>query len=86
MLIHVDVTELDIHSGHPSDSMRCPIAIALRRAVGREVVDVYGTYCEVRGRRADLPVPARVFVSRYDDGDPVGPLTFELDIPEEVCP
>lgn len=66
----------------------CPIARAVRRQLGDgwqcgrlrvfppESVSVFVA--------ADLPENARKFIDRYDNGEPVDPFTFSLEVPDEL--
>lgn len=83
-MITVNVTEEDIKEGIKEDCWRCPIA----RAINRALPD--GWVCDVSNYKVTLiknlcpvevhPLPwvARGFISMFDSGNVVEPITFEL--------
>jgi hypothetical protein len=86
--ITVTVTLEDITKGkaqcgksHPMDSLYvCPIAQALMRMDYVEVC-VGGVDVDIDGqKRIPLPRKAIDFVKKFDDGKPVHPITFELEL------
>jgi hypothetical protein len=55
-------------------SLNCPIAQAIQEATGDDTIRVGVWYCEGK----PLPSNAREFITRFDSGDPVEPIEFEL--------
>lgn len=84
--VRINVTKRDIELGKPGEGEGCPIALAARRhpelkgcAVGLGLI---GT--EALGYDSmPLPEEARRFVVDFDDGRPVAPFSFTLEVPEE---
>jgi hypothetical protein len=90
MSISVEVTEHDIRHGKRGDPCQCPVARAIRRAIGQPeahvIVGVYAVEaagCAIgEGDDAQvfvLPVRAARWVQQFDLGDPVEPIAFELE-------
>lgn len=83
--LRVEVTAEDIADGRREHCERCPVARAMRRAIGR-VVWVGGAGQWGIGNRSPQPkrLPLRVtdFITAFDTGRPVSPFTFNLDVPE----
>lgn len=78
--LKVEVTADDIASAKPRDLCWCPIAIAIRRAIGdpSEVVSVANFGVAIGDGRAGLPLEAVDFIKAFDSGKPVKPFAFEL--------
>jgi hypothetical protein len=83
----IEVTAEDIRVGWRSDCCRCPVALAIRRALdlGECDVEVIPDLVVISRRAApvatyDLPNMAFEFVLRFDGHAWVEPFTFELDI------
>lgn len=80
--ILVEVSVGDIVNGLVSDEHYCPIALALRRqgvevSVGEDILfDRLGGAYE-----RDLPDEAQEFIHRFDNGEPVYPFSFEIEVP-----
>lgn len=80
--MRIYVTAEDIRDGLPRNCHACPIYRALKRAglkvtgVTRMIVDMY------RGSTYRLPKSAIEFISRFDNGKPVKPFSFEFPIDE----
>lgn len=86
--ILVDVTQEDIEMGERRASMRCPVALAVRRVpelsacvVGPKDV-ISDSPAHPNGLDIPLPGAAIKFVLRFDSGRPVRPFSFELELPE----
>ena len=86
----VDVTQEDIKSGHRCNSNRCPVALAIQRALGDCVsaacIRVTGTECEILKEHGQfsyyaLPESARLFIKNFDNEKPGDPFSFTLDPP-----
>lgn len=83
----IQVTGEDIQNGTPSDCGRCPVALAVSRALGgvsHERISVTGLSVEVydtqlKRWKHDVP-PSYVgfFIRCFDYGLPVEPFEFEL--------
>lgn len=81
--MRIQVTAEDIRCGRQQEPSSCPIALAVKRCSGMESVEV--SECDVEygaGRIANLPWKARLFVGQFEDGEPVTPFEFDLDLPE----
>lgn len=74
--IKVTVTALDIAEGTASLT-GCPIARALNRTAGGRWT-VYPDVAMGKSGAYWMPWNARLFVDRFDDGDPVEPIEFEI--------
>jgi hypothetical protein len=88
----IEVTADDIRLGVPGNVCRCPVAIAAVRALGgdwagylaveEDIDEVLQVSLYASSRAVDpyaaypLPDDAAHFVGRFDDGEPVEPLTF----------
>lgn len=85
--VTVEVTEKDIAEGEGKDCFRCPVAIAIRRAVGNPV-SVGMVLFKVIGDAGKsftgrLPECASNLVRSFDAFGEVKPISFPLDIPSE---
>ena len=82
----ISVTEDDISSGATQDCEKCPIALAISRAVGMDVkVGRWSCFLPVRDKGEDvtmvnLPAAATRFITNFDGLWHVEPFEFELDI------
>lgn len=82
----IKVTQDLIDSGVRLSSVSCPIAKALRLAgyectVTQTDVSFYlHKHSENRYATSQLPAMARLFVRNFDDGNPVNPFEFELEV------
>lgn len=82
MTIHVTADDI---AGACQGHRTCPIARALHRQTGDPLwyVGTRQAYLPQFARRAreiPLPAPALEFVRRFDDGEAVEPLKFELPL------
>lgn len=86
--LRLEVTRLDIHFGIRESGNTCPIACALRRALGALGLDVMTV--DVEGRRADFVLrgeerwtryshSAAQFIRAFDAGEHVEPQTIVLE-------
>ncbi len=92
--ITIDVTAADIAAGKPNCCRRCPIALAIQRAVHLDCeVDSdrirleAGEWDELRTAAVRSPCAVAEFVSLFDYEDTRAlclPFTFTLTIPEEL--
>lgn len=86
MLITVNVTQehIDLGSVDMCDVRLCPVARALTPLLNVPVTVGVET-CGFRDTfgRAGLPREVSRFIQRLINHDAVGPITFEMDIPDE---
>ena len=80
----VEVLERDIIEGKRSDCWACPIALALRRAVGDQVHVYFSTISDGGGVwRRQLPREAVEFQRAFDAGEWVAPFRFPARVPAD---
>jgi hypothetical protein len=88
MRIRVKLTQEDIDDGIPTDAEACPIATFILRHLCQQTIAPtvrvrYRTativYRSGMMMEAELPRKATRFIDRFDDGDPVDPINFNLD-------
>lgn len=72
----ITVTQEDIDNGEMCLTEKCPVALAVKRAIGR-MVRVNACYI-VADRNYDTPFSASEFIVAFDAGKLVEPFTFEL--------
>ena len=88
MIRRIEVTAEDIAKGVQGSSDSCPIALAVKREC-RDDIEAY-----VDAYSVDLCFPTfglysiessdiEWFVESFDEGEPVDPIAFDLDIPSE---
>lgn len=85
MKIQVSITQEGINDGVRRDCQSCPVALALTRAIGEEVI-VSGIWCTIAPdtlavKMIELPRAVREWIVRFDRGFLVSPFTFELEVP-----
>ena len=97
-IVTVEVTQADIDTGEQKNCARCPVALAVMRAMpGVEVEVVPGKAWILppdtpEARRwydwepCPLPDKARDFVWRFDQGWVAKPFTFDLEVPDTLVP
>jgi hypothetical protein len=80
--IKVKVTADDIRQGRPMRQRDCPVALAMQRATGLPVRVHINTF-SVGRKKGRYPLPRAVarFVCNFDDGLPVRPSSFTVDVP-----
>ena len=66
---------------------RCPVALAVKGALGRTGQFSAGVIVGplvvcIDGKDYRLPTNARTFIYKYDNDDPVKPFSFELKLPK----
>lgn len=87
-MTRVDVTLEDIVKGHVRSSCACPVAIALKRAVGHTVTVGTTTFTvHPAQRQFNLPNEVQQFIGQFDRScvrDAFTPFTFHVEIPQEV--
>lgn len=79
MRIKIDVTAEDIVNGVRGVAFACPIARAVKRMGSSQVYVAYGCL-ECDEGEGFLPKSASDFVDRFDEGLPVSPFSFEVEI------
>lgn len=81
-LVTVNVTQRDIELGVRNSSTHCPVARALHRHRPFRYATVNGfeAYNPWHGT-TPLPLNVQQFVAAFDDGDPVAPLQFTVEVP-----
>lgn len=96
MRIRISVTERDIQLGKKCSCVACPIALAAGRALPGRLVEVFGDDLQIVrtddlstfGRTIEhmlhLPWKAKQFVYAFDEGKPVEPFDFTIDIPHQM--
>lgn len=83
----IEVTQEDIDKGARKNHngfycLGCPVARAMKRALGVEYYVGYAHTHTYSGPLIDLPDTVRVFVRKYDHNPAsVQPFTFDLDLP-----
>lgn len=86
--MRIEVTAEDIERGMQSNACRCPVALAITRAVGREAFVSIGLarfgspFRDDGGRSFDVKLPdsATEFYQRFDQYKAVAPFSFDLDL------
>jgi hypothetical protein len=93
MITRISVTEKDIQNGDPLNSSGCPVALAIIRrvdkkykvAVSSESVSIYSPKHE-EVWFVKTPAKVKYFIDNFDeDRDSVDPMTFKIDLPEELA-
>ena len=80
MEFEVEVTQEDIDQGVRKDNCNCPVALAVKRATGREDVSVARNTIAL-GRDVIFRVKKICdFVFDFDEGKPVEPFTFTVKV------
>lgn len=94
MLVKIDVTQECIDKGCRGQATNCAVFHAINPllkgpnrdnvhcAVTKDVISIHKDYFTVA--KIKTPLVARNFISDYDAGNEVAPISFELDIPEEL--
>jgi hypothetical protein len=80
MVYHIEVTAEDIAQGERSDCYACPIALAVKRATGKQVAACHA-HVYVGDDKGLLSADARSFVTAFDHNEPVSPFSFDLEVP-----
>ena len=82
MTVKVSQADIDAAGSYPCNGSSCPIARAFCR-LGFWGVWVYPSYvltCGDKGPNAPLPKIATCFVRDFDEGRPVAPFSFEVEL------
>ena len=76
--LRIHVLKRDIQNGKRCNTSCCPIALAVRRQThsGGWAVQVGFGDVDVKGRIYQFPAAAASFISSFDRGRPVKPITF----------
>lgn len=78
----IDVTAEDIEHGHRNNCFLCPVALAFER-ITRHTIKVNSRHVSNKATGFlinKLPHSAKQFINDFDDGLPVRPFTFEIDL------
>lgn len=84
--VTVPVTQKHIYDGEPGNTCACPVALAILDAipglceasVAEREADLM--WPDGHGETVTLPLAAREFIACLDDGGPVSPFTFIIEI------
>lgn len=76
--VTISVTATDIALGHPGLREQCPVARAIRRELGAQIVSVSCFAGKINGIRHSLPLPAQNIIWNYDRGLGMEPFSFDL--------
>lgn len=82
MTTQITVTQEDITNGFPGSYTSCPVALALRRVFPEEGVDVDSDSLIIGDREVETSEAVGGFMEEFDEGSPVEPFTFTLELPE----
>lgn len=79
----IEVTQDDIDSGRRHSCIKCPVALAMMRAVPAEEVQIHSYYGVVfykdnNRNRFALPPAVIEFVDKFDHWAEVAPFTFTI--------
>lgn len=69
----INVTQDDIDNGVRGNSFKCPVALALIKAVGIDMVQA-----SLRGLYGKYAAEVSLFIKNYDSFLPVVPFSFEI--------
>jgi len=80
--VTIAVTAEDIANGDPGNCSTCPVALAISRETGLDAsfLDVDQEEIIIDEGQLTCPIVVQQFISRFDNGKPVDPFTFELPI------
>lgn len=79
--VMVKVGPLDIKRGWRCSPGHCPVARAMKRALGSRHMHVATEYWDVDGAVFPNPREVTLFIKRFDRGQPVKPFTFRIRRP-----
>jgi hypothetical protein len=85
----IEVTKQDIINGVRCNPSMCPVALAVKRVVNKQLKHLSVNYKEVWYQTKDnvvvseLPVEAIKFIGAYDFRQPVKPFNFTLKVTGE---
>lgn len=87
MKIEVVVSEKDISEGIRNDGIHCPVALALKRAMGADYVEVTEDLITIKKGYSQseyhTPMVAATFIEHFDDQEEVSPISFFLGEEDE---
>ncbi len=74
------VTKKDIKNGVPRSKCDCPVALSIKRRHPhvRRSVEVWAGTAFIKGRAEFLPLKVIKFITKFDKGEEVQPIHFEL--------
>lgn len=75
----ITVTQHDIEQGSPFSSCDCPIALAAKRVMPNDEIQVSTQLLWTNTKGYYLPAVAMDFIERFDYGVSVEPFEFEID-------
>jgi hypothetical protein len=90
MVTRIEVTRDDIEHGRKGDCIACPVARAISRTLDAPCTVSHEAWIYGRSRclcdpiRVELPHAVEDFIDAFDVGERVEPVSFDLDIPEEL--
>jgi len=78
----VEVTAEDIANGTRASCANCPVARAVHRALGSPAnVGLFEIWANDPFRQVKTTRAVRKFICDFDDGKPVAPFSFDIDVP-----
>lgn len=84
----VFVTQKHIGNGLKRDCIRCPAALAILEQCQVDKVEVGGIFIKYwkeggpLSNSLEIPSHLSQFIQNFDEGEPVAPIDFEIDLPE----
>ena len=82
--ITVEVTQLDINLGQSRRSCECPVALALYRTFDKRMTVGYTTCTFIDTFESYyLPENVSAFISHFDQGRPVKPFSFVINLKKD---
>lgn len=89
--MRINVTRQDILTGKPGEILDCPVQHALRRRVKPEygvAVGGFSMFIDDHSTggihyRGSLPGKVTDWINRFDSGELMHPITFDIEIPKE---
>lgn len=69
----------DIEKGVHSTISACPVALCIKRQTRARKVRVFQQEIMIGRKWVDAPTKINFFIQRFDQGEKVRPITFELD-------
>jgi len=83
MKVRFRITQKDIREGLGGECRKCPVALAIARRVNQPVFVSPTPGINIGHYVWDMPIKILEFVTRFDWGMLVQPMSFTLDIPKE---
>lgn len=74
----VNVTQEDIDLGQHSHCTKCPVALAISRAIKEDLVSVAYSFCLIGADKYQLPEEVSSFITHFDLSESVLPFSFEF--------